>query len=416
MYPAIVYMLKIILPQVCLYLFLGYASMRLLTLRIVHPMGHFSQIGLAIIFLYFFLCLYPSFTLFCAFIAVVVSVIKRMRNKEWRLFRFISEEHKQTFLSVSTAVFFLMVFEMFLRASGRYDSYTERNGGSYQSAYIENCMPGWYAICPPHISYTNDFSFPVNYNKNGFDDDEWQENDADSTKIACLGDSFTEGIGATAKDSTYPSLLKQMLGVRIMNAGLSGNDPVNNFMIFRDILTDYHPKTLTLTINSSDITDVIIRGGFERFAPDGSMQYRKAPWWETIYACSYISRHIILGRMKLNDMLLSIDSMPTEREKAFGILEQSIDSFQTECSKRNIRLVLVFHPSEFEIKDGLECQRLLDYAQAKGCETVDVRKYFINHGITAENASNYFWKFDCHNNPDGYKLFASALAEKLRTQ
>lgn len=429
---AYLYVVSTILPWIIAYFGLGYLSIRLITLKGVdHPLSKVPQISLAVLALYFSLCILFGnsviFTIFLLLLSFLIFIpayfIRKKRSKKqgniWEpLAPFRREQSKNILLSVVTVVPILLLFEGYVRMHYQYQNYTEKNGGGYQSSYKPNCIPGWYAICPPewgHEGGNDEYSFPQNYNNEGMNDSHWSLSDTATKKIACIGDSFTEGLGSTTHDSTYPTQLGKLLGIKVMNAGLSGNDPVNNFLIFRDIVTKYHPMTLTLTVNSTDITDVILRGGFERFHPDGSMHYRKAPWWEPIYATSFIARHVILGTRKLNDMLLPLDSMPAEREHAFKVLEQSLDSFSVECAKRNIRLLIVFHPSEYEIENGLDCQRILDYANAKGYQTVDVRKYFMEHGVTKANAHAYFWPHDCHNNSDGYKLFAAALAEKLKS-
>ena len=79
-----------------------------------------------------------------------------------------------------------------------------------------------------------------------------------------------------------------------MNAGVSGSDPVYYIELLRRKLLKYHPDLVLTTINRSDIDDVIWRGGFDRFAPDGQLKERRFPWWTWLFDRSRLVRAFVL--------------------------------------------------------------------------------------------------------------------------
>jgi hypothetical protein len=92
------------------------------------------------------------------------------------------------------------------------------------------------------------------------------------------------------------ALLKQKFlaaddSVDLMNAGVCGSDPFENYMNFKNRLQIYKPQLIIQTLTTTDITtDSRLCGGMERFQENETVKYKAAPWWEPLYAFSYISR------------------------------------------------------------------------------------------------------------------------------
>ncbi len=77
---------------------------------------------------------------------------------------------------------------------------------------------------------TEEFSYPLHsINSLGLFD---SEKDI-KAKIIILGDSFTQGLGAPP-DSSFPFILEKLIKQPILNAGLSGSNPIfeNNLLKF----------------------------------------------------------------------------------------------------------------------------------------------------------------------------------------
>lgn len=83
----------------------------------------------------------------------------------------------------------------------------------------------------------------VKTNSLGFRDTEWK-NDG-KVKIAVMGDSFMEGLHMNAEDNVS-GILEKLLGVEVMNTGISGYGTVANLMVYRNVVRQFHPRVVVL--------------------------------------------------------------------------------------------------------------------------------------------------------------------------
>lgn len=320
--------------------------------------------------------------------------------------------------AISGAIIFfsLSVCEIYLRMDGSLESYGEKNGNEYTSPFIltEN---GWLHVYKPYKKDKNDkkeFTHYLATNKLGLNDIDHALKSDSAVRIAVLGDSFTEGLGATG-DSAYFKLLQKLLQhTEVMGCGISGSDPVFAYKLLQQKLLDYHPDIVTVTINSTDIGDLMVRGGFERFQPGGKLRFNKAPWWEFFFANSFIVRHIVLNGCHKDYLFMTPQQRIANESVAVNTLKSAVDSFSVLCMANKTRCIFIFHPMPDEIKKGkMDCGSVMHYAEDKGYEVVDLLSYFKAHGITGANIYRYYWPIDGHNNNAGYALFALAVKEQL---
>ncbi len=268
----------------------------------------------------------------------------------------------------------LLVGEISLRYTmKKYITYNERLGYNYRSfySYLDNWesikmyftkkQSYWYLQIPPNYSrkYTVDgHTFSHNYNSLSLRDDEKQPAPDDSLKLVIgMGDSFTEGIG-TAQDSTWIKFFERDINacstnkIRTLNAGVSGSDPYFEYVLLEKLLRQYQPHTVVVAINTSDIDDVIIKGGTERFLPDGRLQFRKPPVWEPLYATSFIFRAAMHTAFDLDWTLLTMKEKEMRKAEAIDSIGDCIKRFHELGKQKGFKLVVVFHPREDEIKTG----------------------------------------------------------------
>ena len=291
----------------------------------------------------------------------------------------------------------------------------------YHSLYKAYRANKYYLHVPDAVlpNESSEYSYPSRSNSLGFIGQEYPiaKKDSIGIRIISIGDSFTEGIGAP-QDSSYPALLQQMLNsdypkpIEVINFGLSGSDPFYYYLLCRDIVLKYKPDILLVTFNTSDIVDVNVRGGFERFKADGTVQYNKAPWFEPLYEHSVIFRSFLLN-------VLHCDFPPGtyKRTEAAPIqkLQIALDSIADLCAQYKMKLNIIFNPVANEVSQHqLNLQPLLQYADSRNIETINLLPYFIQQG--GNNVYQYFWKYDMHNNSKGYQLFAQGVYRNLKPQ
>jgi len=239
-------------------------------------------------------------------------------------------------------------------------------------------------------------------------------------RIIGLGDSFTEGDGADA-DSTWLKFLERNHSkyavskqLTYFNGGVCGSDPIYSYMLFKDKLLKYKPDLVILTINTSDLTDIFIRGGMDRFQTDCSVRFRKPPWWEPIYAMSRISR-LFFSALGYNELLYKESETDFKKEK--NIIIENIRAYIKLGAQNNFKFLLVFHPFKGEIESGQMGLSDIYYQleQTNKVELLNLLDYFVEgEKINSSNCGQYFWKNDGHHNAKGYELFARGIEWKLK--
>lgn len=73
-----------------------------------------------------------------------------------------------------------------------------------------------------------------------------------NTKVLILGDSLTQGVGASSKDVSYPSLLQQQSGWNVINAGVSGNTSAQALERLPALLEQHQPQLVVIGIGGND--------------------------------------------------------------------------------------------------------------------------------------------------------------------
>lgn len=177
------------------------------------------------------------------------------------------------------------------------------------------------------------------------------------------------------------------------------------------------PDIVTVAINSTDIGDIRIRGGMERFNGSDTIRAKQGPRWEWLYAHSYFVRFFVHRIMQYDLYLTSPHAAEHDTQQAIETLKNIMTHFVDLGRRNNTRVIFIFHPVFYEIIAGEnQCSKLIEYAQSQKYEYVDVYGFFSDHNIAKHNAHQYFWKNDSHCNNTGYSLFTAAIAEKWPVQ
>ena len=100
-------------------------------------------------------------------------------------------------------------------------------------ATIGVCMCALLTGCGP------DFDAVANLNSTG-------------SRIVCLGDSITKGYGATPGND-YPSILSDLLGVPVINAGVNGDTTAGALARLRRDVLDQDPWLVIIELSGNDL-------------------------------------------------------------------------------------------------------------------------------------------------------------------
>jgi lysophospholipase L1-like esterase len=317
--------------------------------------------------------------------------------------------------------------EIVLRYRCTVCTWMEQNTGEYVSPYREPFHNWWYHLRAPNevSSYQQpEFDYELSTNSLGIRDVEHPlEKPSGEFRIVGLGDSFTEGQGVPYEDS-YLKVLERSLNqrparvkVRVIVGGVAGSDPFYCYKLLEDKLLPFQPDLVTLTINNSDITDIITRGGNERFLPDGRVRVAEPPGDEWLFARSHLYRVFLMLVLGYDWFGLSPEDHVAKRTDAVEKLKGIADQFQELGRKKSFRLVVILHPDLYELVTAtyaFDAEALKRHFSANGIASFDVMEHFLKKvGPEPKDRESLYWKRDFHYNREGYRLFAEGLEEYL---
>lgn len=341
-------------------------------------------------------------------------------------FRFEKEDFYKTVLVAVSISVSLCLFEVGLRIDGRFYTALEQSGnGLYYSFLRDQYQDSWYWVRPADTTLNfprKEFEFIRTTNSYGLSERPIEKHSV-NFRILGLGDSFTEGTGV-AQDSTWLRRVEFRLNsskvfgmVETINAGVGGSDPVYSYTLLEDELLEFGPDVVILSVNSSDITDIAYRGGFERFHADGTAG-RKPPKWEWFYQVSHLVRLIAHNGFQLNHYLVS----PEDEEKGRGIALESLKQVATNlnslASEEGFEPLIVIHPIIYDFKSpdylDIELVEFKTFLKTTGFSYIDLKEEFDKIGVTNyTSASQFYWELDRHFNQKGYDFFGDCVTHYL---
>lgn len=109
----------------------------------------------------------------------------------------------------------------------------------------------------PNSDWICDGKIPERMNNEGFRDRDFSlSKDPGKTRIAILGDSFTEG-WMGPREAAFPRVLESELGpsFEIMNFGLANRSPLRYLALYKDIVRKYHPSVVVVCLYQNDVAE-----------------------------------------------------------------------------------------------------------------------------------------------------------------
>lgn len=329
-------------------------------------------------------------------------------------------KRKTRIIGTSRATFIvLFIADSIIRLTGTVQTYSERADGKYFSVAQQEQLDSWYWTHTPNTIITNqkkEFLFSREVNSLGLSEKEIEKEKGTKVRILAIGDSFTEGVGMSYEASWVKQMEQRWKSknVQTINAGVGGSDPVYEFALYRDKLLDFKPDLVVLTINSTDIMDIISRGGFGRFHEDGTAG-KEPESWEWIYASNHLFRMIITSAFNYNSILIKNEDSRESKLKAVEILKDVVVRFKQLTSHNNTELIVVLQPSIQEFSNGKHTPftgqlELANFMKNEKINFLDASTEFRKKG---KSIPEYYYPIDTHFNKKGYALFGKTIYEKI---
>jgi lysophospholipase L1-like esterase len=268
-----------------------------------------------------------------------------------------------------------------------------------------------------------EFSFERQSNSLGFADYEWiKEKPENVIRILCLGDSFTEG-DAAHYDSSYVAVLRRSMSqkyqqVEVLNAGTCGSDPFFNFANLRDRLIEYEPDIVIQTYSSNDLlNDFIIRGGMERFQKPDYLSYALSPWWEPLYAVSYVFR-VFVRAFGYNANLTWFRGTEEEKKAIIKVHESFLrKEYQPFIETQGMRFFLFALPMRNEVANNsyeFEQPKFQSKLRGYGINAFDLMPCYRDYLEKMKlSVSDVYWVKDAHHNAQGYHMMAQCIEQTI---
>jgi hypothetical protein len=321
----------------------------------------------------------------------------------------------------------IILLEVGLRLTGVFKVYSEKLGREY-TTYYDYWHEGHYKILPPNqeINYRqNEISATFKTNSFGMRNPRIEINPPDSViRILCLGDSYTEGDGASS-GMEYPRQLETLLNSRndllafeVLNGGRNGSDVLYAEKILTKEFYKLSPNIVILCINETDIDDIIQRGGLERFKNTGITRYKSSPSYHDLYKKYHVFRfyiHMFLGK---DYLFLKKKERIKETEKALKIISNSIDRLKEFCEDRDIQLLTIIHPtphSKVSKKSNNQKKFIQEYCDNNRLRPLVLQNnvndicYSLLDTLSKLPYTEYAWPINGHFNDFGYKIMSEEI-------
>lgn len=320
---------------------------------------------------------------------------------------------------LTTLVVIVVMGESVLRSRGTFLTWSERSFGKYASGY--GIVHDTYLhLRTPSITdsyHTVEYDYPVISNREGIRDRDHDEKKPEGVfRILLLGDSYVESAGALT-DQTWPRQLEQRLTARglrveVISGGVAGSDPFYAWKLL-ERLQVYEPDLVIQAVNGSDVDDVLIRGGLERFRDDGRTHFKKGPWFEPLYRVSHLVRFLV---DPFYDMAFILRLRRQEVYAAgLELIRSGLALFQQKAEEDEFEFAVVLHPTPVDLRwnnhypFGPEYFESLKQVLPNAFDLFAKMAGLIDEG----NLETYAWPIDAHFKAEGYGLMAELLEQQL---
>ncbi|MEE2830647.1 MAG: hypothetical protein VX498_15775 [Myxococcota bacterium] len=338
-----------------------------------------------------------------------------------------------TLWTLGIVIVLCILAEGVLRVSGTYRTWSEIQGGGYVSPtdshhfYVpwvgrDNRIEAKYHIVQP------EFEHVVTTNSLGMRADEPEgEKPAGIRRIIGLGDSFAMGYGVEREDS-WLEVIERNLNSRMeesgspvryetVNAAVPGHDPVFSYQMLYRRAIRFEPDIVVLAVNDSDVFDLAIRGGMDRFDEQGRVTGVGDAPFEFLFQHSHLARSIIMLSPRTFGHRLHWNQLTDEEDRtAQQDMANAAASLAQLGKERGFHFLMVAHPHLYAV-NGEKTTNSFGALQAElttlGIHYFDLTPLF-RRAAARDGIEVYFYPVDGHYTPAGQRLMGAGTDYALQ--
>ncbi|HUH73281.1 MAG TPA: SGNH/GDSL hydrolase family protein [Chitinophagales bacterium] len=315
-------------------------------------------------------------------------------------------------------VYCLLLIEFGLRIIGINQTHIERKSGKYESLYKFRPDKIIHKRTPNesfNLKSNGEFDFLFKTNSWGYSDGEWDTSNKKNLNILALGDSFTEGVGATQDSSWVAQISKKYSkrNIRWYNGGISASDPFTNFYNLQHELYQLKPDIVVQVLSNQDFDeDLLLRGGYERFK-NNQLKYQKAPYFEYVYAYSYIVR-LLRNLITKKEYYISLENLKNNQSTYY--FEQLVYLYNDWAQKNQTQVILVHYSTDYNyynvgnLSKIDSSRKVSDYLKIESV-TSCYQESILND---LDSFKSLWWKIDHHHTAQGYRLMSNCIYDLIQ--
>jgi lysophospholipase L1-like esterase len=260
---------------------------------------------------------------------------------------------------------------------------------------------------------------------------------ADTRRILCLGDSFTNGFGV-APEETFAKLLETALNAaarpaaarwEVVNAGVAATGTAHQLAWYVAEGQRFGAELVVVTFSPNDFIDNVVSGLWS-LAPDGALSQHPAPrsrtlkllrltrhipGYATLFARSHFLNAVKQRFAQRHHARLARDHQPGDAGDAsraqLTLAAALLHRLAAECRRRGAALIVQIVPplvGSGTVADQTE--RLVTLLAADGQDCIDLRRVFDREHARGVR-TNY--PVDGHWTAAGHRLAAEQIRDRL---
>ncbi len=283
----------------------------------------------------------------------------------------------------------------------------------------------------PHSEWICDGKTPEQMNNEGFRDQDFVlHKDPTKTRIAILGDSFTEG-WMGPRMAAFPRVLESKLGPRfeVLNFGLANRSPLRYLALYHQIVHKYRPDVVIVCLYLNDVDEdaglrpyvtfnaqgIPIYFDYKRYfhntprMPQTKWEKRWDKWQWCL--CRYSRLYPYAAVMLTVDPEFrkrTLETLPPQSfDKSWHDTACYLETLKELVEKDGARYLIAYVPDlkDFHALDPL-CSYTEHFAAEKHIPFFNAAKF-----LTFTNPPALYIPGDGHFSPAGHRLYADELAQ-----